>query len=552
MKRDAFTLPPTVAVLFARADSIYKTLPGTDVWDIERNARLWPGGAPVVAHPPCRAWGRLRQFAKPRKGERQLAIWSVRQVRRFGGVLEHPVGSLLWKKAGLPPPGQTDRYGGWTLPIHQNWWGHRAEKATLLYIVGCPPGETPPFRSGSARQPTWSRAESASTTGRTSQRPSENTPRQSLRDGFASWPADARSAGQQQARSSGLFLWSDSSMNTIPITQAVRLLRAAAQDLRECHTRGNEDWTGEAAAKAAHDEHMAVAEALEAQAAAKCLHQIAEHAEYPFLPQSVGDVVDFMDGRPVDIDWSHPAPSGGTRLYTAAQMRAYVDTDRAQRAAPASPAQQDAPVANTVPAPWADSEDDKPTDRRDLERVLFDWNQTSGALQVAGGWCGEVLGMIQDAYDLGAHQAQQDAPAAVAVPEGWTLVKQSRLDEIARNAVDPSVDCYLGRNYYDEQKVQSNWRDCQAKIGLVKDEIDAIQNGWDNDDLQDALAAAPAAPASQDAQDAARYRWLRDTSVPPHNFYLSVPDEFKDERYSPREVDAAIDAALAAQQAGGK
>lgn len=106
MKREELTLPPqqTVAVLFARADSTYKTLPGTDVWDIERDAKLWPGGAPVVAHPPCRAWGRLRQFAKPRKGERQLAIWSVRQVRRFGGVLEHPVGSLLWKKAGLPPP----------------------------------------------------------------------------------------------------------------------------------------------------------------------------------------------------------------------------------------------------------------------------------------------------------------------------------------------------------------------------------------------------------------------------------------------------------------
>lgn len=65
MNRDAFTLPlqQTVAVLFARADSTYKTLPGTDVWDIERNAKLWPGGAPVVAHPPCRAWGRLRKLA---------------------------------------------------------------------------------------------------------------------------------------------------------------------------------------------------------------------------------------------------------------------------------------------------------------------------------------------------------------------------------------------------------------------------------------------------------------------------------------------------------
>ena len=44
-----------VAVLFARADSIYKTLPGCDVYDIKRDARTWPGGCPVVAHPPCRA-----------------------------------------------------------------------------------------------------------------------------------------------------------------------------------------------------------------------------------------------------------------------------------------------------------------------------------------------------------------------------------------------------------------------------------------------------------------------------------------------------------------
>jgi hypothetical protein len=55
-------------------------------------------------------------------------------------------------------------------------------------------------------------------------------------------------------------------------------------------------------------------------------------------------------------------------------------------------------------------------------------------------------------------------------------------------------------------------------------------------------ALAPSATA--DAKDAARYRWLRDVSVPPHNFYLSVPDEFKDVRYKPREVDAAIDAAI--------
>ena len=46
--------------------------------------------------------------------------------------------------------------------------------------------------------------------------------------------------------------------------------------------------------------------------------------------------------------------------------------------------------------------------------------------------------------------------------------------------------------------------------------------------------------------DAKRYRWLRDTSVPPHNFYISTPDEFAGTRYKPQDVDAYIDAAIRA------
>ena len=133
-----------VAVLFARVDSVYKTMPDCDVWDIERDARRWPGGCPVVAHPPCRAWGRLRHFAKPRADEKELAIFAVAQVRRFGGVLEHPLSSLLWPEAGLPLPGAPRvAWGGWSLPIHHIWFGQRARKATLLYGVGCPPAEIP-------------------------------------------------------------------------------------------------------------------------------------------------------------------------------------------------------------------------------------------------------------------------------------------------------------------------------------------------------------------------------------------------------------------------
>lgn len=133
-----------VAVLFARRDSVYKTLP-CDVWDADRNALNWPGGCPVVAHPPCRSWGNWQWKAKPEPGERELAPWSVQQVRRWGGVLEHPRSSHLWPEYGLPKPGERDEWGGFTFPVLQFWFGHRAEKATNLYICGCSPSDLPPL-----------------------------------------------------------------------------------------------------------------------------------------------------------------------------------------------------------------------------------------------------------------------------------------------------------------------------------------------------------------------------------------------------------------------
>lgn len=139
-----------VAVLFARADSIYKTMPGCDVWDIERDARKWPGGAPIVGHPPCRAWGELSHMAKPRPDEKALAPWTIEQIREWGGVLEHPAKSKLWPTLGLPEPGQRDKWGGWTYSAPQFWWGHLARKNTRFYICGIEPRELPevPFKIG--------------------------------------------------------------------------------------------------------------------------------------------------------------------------------------------------------------------------------------------------------------------------------------------------------------------------------------------------------------------------------------------------------------------
>jgi len=165
-RRESATAPalpsgqPSVAVLFARADSVYFDLPNCDVYDAARDARTFAGGVPVVAHPPCRTWSRLRSFANAPSAERDLAPWSVDVVRRWGGVLEHPAGSFLWQALGLPPVGLVDRgftpardrFGGWSLVVPQFWWGHRAHKSTWLYICGVQPRELPalPFVLGRA------------------------------------------------------------------------------------------------------------------------------------------------------------------------------------------------------------------------------------------------------------------------------------------------------------------------------------------------------------------------------------------------------------------
>ncbi len=100
---------------------------------------------PVIAHPPCRAWGKLKHFAKPVPGEKELALFAVDMVRNWGGVLEHPAYSTLWKTCNLPTGRERDQYGGFTLCVDQCWFGHKAQKKTWLYIVGCNPSDIPPY-----------------------------------------------------------------------------------------------------------------------------------------------------------------------------------------------------------------------------------------------------------------------------------------------------------------------------------------------------------------------------------------------------------------------
>jgi hypothetical protein len=116
-----------ITVLFTQKDSVYKKL-GCNCYDKERNAIAYKGVDPVIAHPPCRAWGKLKGMAKPEPGEKDLALWAMELINRNGGILEHPKASDLFRQADTEP--------GFLLPIQQKDFGHEARKDTFLYIVG--------------------------------------------------------------------------------------------------------------------------------------------------------------------------------------------------------------------------------------------------------------------------------------------------------------------------------------------------------------------------------------------------------------------------------
>lgn len=104
-------------------------------WDEARDARTYAGPWPVVAHPPCGPWGRLKHLSKYQ--DRTLAPHAVGQVRQWGGALEHPQASGLWRHCELPKPGELpDAHGGRTIEVRQVDWGHGCVKPTWLYLVG--------------------------------------------------------------------------------------------------------------------------------------------------------------------------------------------------------------------------------------------------------------------------------------------------------------------------------------------------------------------------------------------------------------------------------
>ena len=143
-----------IAALYVQEGGCYFGLPGIEPWGEARDARMYGGPYPVIAHPPCQRWGKMwkgqpgniKAGKVERKGDDQGCFKSaLSDVRRFGGVLEHPEHSHAWAHFGLAkPPRQGgwieagDGYG-WTCRVEQGQYGHYCPKPTWLYAVGVDP-----------------------------------------------------------------------------------------------------------------------------------------------------------------------------------------------------------------------------------------------------------------------------------------------------------------------------------------------------------------------------------------------------------------------------
>lgn len=141
-----------IAALFVQTGGAYFGLEGVDPWDEKRDARLYAGPWPVVAHPPCQLWVNFAALNFKRYGGEHnrpgndggCFASALASVRKFGGVLEHPAGSKAFAAHGLPCPvgigWQRIAPSEWVCEVWQSAYGHLARKRTWLFAAI----ETPP------------------------------------------------------------------------------------------------------------------------------------------------------------------------------------------------------------------------------------------------------------------------------------------------------------------------------------------------------------------------------------------------------------------------
>jgi hypothetical protein len=149
---------PKVAALFVEYGGVYfrrgDVIPagyaiGNDqnkTTRIIKDARSYDGPWPVVCHPPCNSWGKFAITLRLKHGhkigsDQGTFRCALENVRKWGGVIEHPEASYAWRMHDLEAPRiyyttPIDKYGGFSIAVNQSHYGHWTQKPTWLYVCG--------------------------------------------------------------------------------------------------------------------------------------------------------------------------------------------------------------------------------------------------------------------------------------------------------------------------------------------------------------------------------------------------------------------------------
>jgi hypothetical protein len=134
-----------INALFVETNGVYFNLENVEPYDIGRDA-FNAANRPAICHPPCQRWGRYWSGGPSAKVKRKLGDdggcfdFALNYVRHYGGIIEHPEASHAWKHFELNKPPRSggwikaDDFGGLTCCVEQGHYGHKARKATWLYI----------------------------------------------------------------------------------------------------------------------------------------------------------------------------------------------------------------------------------------------------------------------------------------------------------------------------------------------------------------------------------------------------------------------------------
>jgi len=158
-----------IAALFVEPGGCYFGLPNVDPWDESRDARLYPGPHPVVAHPPCQRWGRFWHGSTRKPHQYKLGddggcfAAALSAIKKWGGVLEHPAHSKAWGAFKLLKPAagagwQRDQTNSlWVCSVEQGHYGHFSRKPIWLLAAGIDGADLPEldWTKGQQRLPDW-------------------------------------------------------------------------------------------------------------------------------------------------------------------------------------------------------------------------------------------------------------------------------------------------------------------------------------------------------------------------------------------------------------